>query len=143
MAETDKKSPGMNICYIGIGSNLDNRRKNIMSAIQKIKKLEHTTVIKVSKLIETEPQGGPAGQGKFLNGALKVKTSLFPLTLLKKLKNIEKELGREKTVRNGPRIIDLDILFYGDKIINTKGLIIPHPRVFERDFVIRPLSEII
>jgi len=133
----------MVICYLGIGSNLGNRRKNIKLAIQKISALKYTEVIKSSRMIETEPVGGPVGQGKFLNAALKIRTSLSPLILLKKLKSIEKQLGREKTVRNGPRTIDLDILFYGDRIINSKNLTIPHPRVFEREFVIKPLLEII
>lgn len=129
-------------CYIGIGSNLGNRRKNIISAVKKIEALEDTKVIKVSKLIETNPVGGPPNQGKFLNGALKIKTNFAPLSLLKKLKNIEKELGRTETVRFGPRSIDLDILLYADKIIKRKQLRVPHPRIFERDFVIQPLLEI-
>lgn len=133
----------MMTCYLGIGSNLGDRRKNISSAIKKIKALKDTKVIKVSRLIETEPVGGPAGQPKFLNGALKIKTNLPPLTLLKEIKKIEKELGRAKTVRYGPRVIDLDILLYADKIIKSKALTIPHPKMFIRDFVIRPLSEII
>jgi 2-amino-4-hydroxy-6-hydroxymethyldihydropteridine diphosphokinase len=134
----------MVVCYIGIGSNLGDRRKNIRMALEKIKQFKRTKVIKVSRIIETEPLGGPAGQGKFLNAALKMKTSLKPLILLKKLKAIEKELGRRKErIRYSPRPIDLDILFYGDKIINRKGLSIPHPKVFVRDFVIRPLFEVI
>lgn len=133
----------MNTCYIGLGANLGDRRKNIKSAISKITALKKTKVIKVSKLIESGPVGGPCGQGKFLNGALKIKTKLPPVILLKELKNIECGLGRIKTVRNGPRVIDLDILLYADKIINTKKLVIPHPRMFFRDFVIKPLLEVI
>ncbi|MDD4953730.1 MAG: 2-amino-4-hydroxy-6-hydroxymethyldihydropteridine diphosphokinase [Candidatus Omnitrophica bacterium] len=132
----------MFICYLGIGSNLGQRRENIELAVKKINSLKSTKVIKLSGIIETKPQGGPP-QPKFLNAALKIKTGLAPLTLLKKLKNIEQELGRIKTVRNGPRAIDLDILLYADKIIKRKELIVPHPRMFERDFVIRPLSEVI
>lgn len=133
----------MQTCYLGVGSNLGARRENIGSAIKKINSLKSTRVVKKSKLIETNPVGSPEGQPKFLNGALKIKTELTPLTLLKKLKEIEKSLGRAKTVRYGPRTIDLDILLYADKIIKRKGLMIPHPKMFERDFVIRPLSEII
>lgn len=133
----------MYICYIGAGANLGDRRKNIKSAVRKITALKKTTVIKVSKLIKSDPVGGPSGQGKFLNGALKIQTNLSPLTLLKKLKNIEREVGRVKTARNGPRVIDLDILLYADKIINTKELTIPHPRLFSRGFVIKPLLEVI
>jgi len=130
-------------CLLGIGSNLGNRRKNIRLALQEINAMKGTKIIKLSRIIETKPVGGPPAQGKFLNAALKIKTSLTPIKLLKKLKEIEKNLGREKTVRYGPRIIDLDILFYSDKIINRKELKVPHPKLFERDFVIRPLSEII
>jgi len=133
----------MVVCYLGIGSNLGNRGKFISLAINKINKLKGTQIIKASKIIETEPLGGPASQAKFLNAALKIKTILSPTVLLKKLKKIEKELDRTKTVRYGPRTIDLDILFYADKIINRKNLKIPHPKVFKREFVIRPLLEII
>lgn len=133
----------MIICYLGVGSNLGNRRKNISLAIKKIKALKDTRVIKTSKIIETKPVGGPSGQPRFLNAASKIKTNLKPLALLKKLQDIEKELGRNRTVRFGPRTIDLDILFYGDRIINTKTLTIPHPRIFEREFVIKPLMELI
>lgn len=132
----------MPICYLGVGSNLGDRRKNITAAVKKIKELKDTKVIKISKLIETDPVGGSPDQGKYLNGALKINTELPPKTLLKKLKEIEYELGRVTRIRNSPRTIDLDILLYGDKIINTKELIIPHPRMWERDFVIKPLLEV-
>lgn len=130
-------------CYLGIGSNLGDRQKSIRLAIKKINALKGTRIIKVSKIIETEPIGGPGGQGKFLNTALKIKTDTSPFMLLKSLKNIEKELGRVKTVRYGPRVIDLDILFYGNRVIDRKDLKVPHPKIFEREFVIKPLLEII
>lgn len=134
----------MYICFLGVGSNLGDRRKNIRTAIKEVNKLENTKVIKVARIIETAPVGGPVGQPKFLNSALKITTSLSPLKLLKELQIIEEKLGRpRKHTRNGPRPIDLDILFYQDKIINTKVLTIPHPRVFEREFVIKPLLEVI
>jgi|YelNatPaOPRAMG01_1025707.scaffolds.fasta_scaffold22548_3 2-amino-4-hydroxy-6-hydroxymethyldihydropteridine diphosphokinase len=133
----------MNICYLGIGSNLGERKKNIDLAIESIRKMRHTHFIKIAPIIETKPQGGPKGQRNYLNTVAKIKTSLAPLSLLKELKKIEKKLGRVKTVRNGPRVIDLDILLYGDKIINTKKLKIPHPRLFLREFVLEPLSKII
>lgn len=134
----------MAICYLGIGSNLGDRRKFIKLAVKKINNLKDTRVIKLSRIIETEPFGGPAGQPKFLNAALKIKTNLSPTNLLKKLKTIEQELGRpKKHGRSRPRTIDLDILFYSDKVINRKELKIPHPKIFERDFVIKPLLEIV
>ncbi len=133
----------MYVCYIGLGSNLGNRRENIKKAIQKIDSLKTTKVIKASRIIETIPQGGPLGQPKFFNSAVKIQTSLLPLKLLKKLKIIEKELGRNKTVRFGPRVIDLDILFYGTEFIQSAKLNIPHKKVFQRDFVLKPLIEIL
>ena len=132
----------MVVCYLGIGSNLGNRRKNIKKALDYLKETKGIKIEKGSGLYETESQGGPA-QGKFLNAALKINTSLTPRSLLKILKKIERDLGRKATVRFGPRQIDLDILLYGDKLINKNGLIIPHPRMFEREFVLKPLREII
>ena len=133
----------MEICYLGIGSNLGRRRRNIASAIKKIKSLGHTRVVKVSRIFMTQPVGGPANQGRFLNAVLKIKTRLTPFILLKQLKKIERELGRRKSVLNGPRTIDLDILFYGKRLIKTAALTVPHPRLFFRDFVLRPLSEVL
>ncbi|MFA5004815.1 MAG: 2-amino-4-hydroxy-6-hydroxymethyldihydropteridine diphosphokinase [Candidatus Omnitrophota bacterium] len=133
----------MPTCYLGVGSNVGNRRKFIKLAIQMINALPQTRVIKVSKAIQTLPVGGPAGQNKFLNAALKISTKSSPLKLLKQLKNIENKLGRTKTVRFGPRCIDLDILLYADKVVKDNALKIPHPRMFSRDFVIQPLLEVI
>lgn len=133
----------MMVCFLGVGSNLGNKGRNIRQAIRKINLLKNTKVLKQSKFIETEPVGAPLNQPKFLNAALKINTGLSPLSLLKGLKAIEKELGRKHTVRNGPRTIDLDILLYADKVIKKKALVIPHPRMFNRDFVIKPLLEII
>lgn len=133
----------MTECYLGVGSNLGERRKNIRLAVGKIDRLKGTRVLKSSRVIETEAVGGPRGQGRFLNVCLKIRTALPAALLLKRLQAIERELGRKKTVKNGPRTIDLDILFYGDRIIHTRGLIVPHPRVFEREFVLRPLLELV
>jgi len=87
--------------------------------------------------------GGPAGQPDFLNAAVKIDTRLSPCSLLSRLKGIEKQLGRKKGVRFGPREIDLDILLYSDKVIKSKRLTVPHPRMFMRDFVIKPLEQIL
>ncbi|MBN1404948.1 MAG: 2-amino-4-hydroxy-6-hydroxymethyldihydropteridine diphosphokinase [Candidatus Omnitrophica bacterium] len=131
----------MVLVYLGIGSNIGNRRGYIKQAINKLRQTDGIKVLKVSSLIETEPIGGPK-QGKFLNGAIKIQTSLPPYRLLRELKKIEKELGRLKAIRNAPRIIDLDILLYGDRKINLKTLKIPHPRMYKRAFVVKPLKEI-
>ncbi len=131
----------MAIVFIGIGSNLGNREKNIQEAISLLKQ-EGITILQTSEIIETAPVGGPP-QGKYLNGVLKIKTHFEPLALLKILKNIEKHLGRKKSVPNAPRPIDLDILLYDDLKIQTPELIIPHPRMHERDFVLRPLRQLL
>jgi 2-amino-4-hydroxy-6-hydroxymethyldihydropteridine diphosphokinase len=128
-------------CYIGLGSNLGDRALNIQLAIEKIKRLKDTKITKISSIIETLPVGGPA-QGKFLNAAIEIQTNMSPRDLLKNLQTIESELGRLRTVKNGPRTIDLDILFCEDLQIRENDLIVPHPRIKEREFVLTPLREI-
>lgn len=128
-------------CYIGIGSNLGDRRRNIILAVSKINQLKDTNVKSISSVIETLPVAGPA-QGRFLNAAIKIETKLTPIRLLSRLQKIEAELGRKRAVKNGPRTIDLDILFFGDKKIKNKRLIVPHPRIKEREFVLTPLREL-
>jgi len=132
----------MPICYLAIGSNLGDRRKNIKLAIKKLNRLKGTRVLKASRIMQSKPLGGPP-QKDFLNGALKIETKLSALRLLKAVKQIESELGRRKTIKNGPRTIDLDILLYGYGIINRRELKVPHPRMFERKFVMKPLLEVI
>jgi len=129
------------LCYIGVGSNLGDRKKHIEDAIEKLKNIEGVEVKRVSSIYETEPVGGPK-QGKYLNGAIEIETGLGPRELLGKLQDIEKKLGRKKTVKNGPRTIDLDILLYGDNKIDEPDLKIPHPNMREREFVMKPLKEI-
>ncbi len=133
----------MTICYLGIGSNLGNRNRNISLAIKEINALQNTKVLKRSRVIESLPVGGPAGQNKFLNAVLKIETKLPALNLLRRLKEIESQMGRKKTLRFGPRVIDLDILLYADKVKKSKTLTIPHPKMFDRDFVIKPLMEVL
>ncbi len=127
--------------YIGIGSNLGRRPVNIKKAVEQLKKVKNIKVRKISSLYETKPVGGPP-QRKYLNGVIEIETNLRPHRLLKELKSIEKYLGRSKTVRNGPRIIDLDILLYGNKKIKTKTLTVPHPRMWLREFVVKPLRQV-
>jgi len=131
----------MVLCYIGIGSNLGDRQKYIYRAIEELKKNKDIRVVETSSIYETEPVGG-IPQGKFLNGVLKIRTSLNSGSLLRSLNEIEKLLGRKRMVKNGPRTIDLDILYYGDESINKKDLRIPHPRIKEREFVLRGLREL-
>ena len=130
----------MAIVYLGVGSNLGNRTENIKKSII-ILRQAGIRVFTCSTLIETDPVGGPP-QNLFINGVLKIETNLSPEDLLVVLHDIEKSLGRVKTVLNGPRTIDLDILLYDQLKLNTPTLTIPHPRMFERDFVMKPLQEI-
>jgi len=131
----------MAIVYLGIGSNLGNRKENIKTA-KALLKASNIAIVQCSSLIETTPLGGPPDQQNYFNGVVKVETFLPPQKLLDLLKSIESKLGREKTVRNGPRLIDLDILLYDQLQLQTSRLTIPHPRMFERDFVMNPLREI-
>ena len=130
----------MSIVYLGLGSNLGDRAKNIHEAVRL---LNETGVrpIKLSSIIETDPVGGPP-QGLFLNAALKAETELSPSALLKAIHAVELLLGRVRTVKDGPRTIDVDILIYDDLTLDTPELVIPHPRMREREFVMRPLREI-
>lgn len=127
--------------FIGIGSNLGNRRDNINKALELLKSHSGIVIEKFSSIIETEPIGGPA-QGKYLNAVVKIQASLSPKELLKILQDIENQLGRVRAVKNAPRTIDLDILLFGELIFNERCLTIPHPRMFERYFVLKPLLEI-
>lgn len=127
-----------NTVYLAIGSNI-NPKKNIKLALKYL--AEIGKIISVSKIIKTKPVGY-LKQADFLNGAIKFKTALSPKALLKELKNIESVLKRNTPFRNGPRTIDIDIIFYAGLILNTPNLIIPHPRASERFFVLKPLSEI-
>jgi len=128
--------------YLALGSNLGDREATIAAALEAVGKLPGTRVLKVSRLIETEPVGGPPGQGRFLNGAAAIETDLTPQDLLASLKRIERDLGRTEGPRWGPRPIDLDILLCGNLVLDTPALTIPHPCLRERRFVLEPLAEI-
>ena len=129
------------IAYLGIGTNKGNRKRNIQNALKLLNKNKKIKVIKVSKLLKNPPQEG-IKSGYFLNGALKIKTNLSPLKLLKACKDIEKKLGRPISKKKKSRIIDLDILFFGNKVLNTPILKIPHPRLTTRYFVLKPLIDL-
>ncbi len=130
----------MPTAYIGIGSNLGSREENCGKAISLLE-ANNIKITKRSSMIETEPWG-IEDQPKFINMAVEIETALSPEELLKLLKKIETVIGREPTVRWGPRIIDLDILLYDDLILKTPELEIPHPQISERGFVLKPLAEI-
>lgn len=128
-------------CYIGIGSNLGDRQKNIEDAIEMLRNSEDIKVNKVSRIYETEPLGGPV-QPKYLNGVIEIDTDMTPKELFSATQRIEELLGRERLVEDGPRTIDLDILTFGSERIDEPDLKIPHPRMNEREFVLRPLKEL-
>jgi len=127
------------IAYIALGSNLGDRVSYIMSAVASLQE-KGASVLKQSTIIETDPVGGPP-QPKFLNAVVKIETRLSPVELLNQCQGIEKELGRVRDVPSGSRTIDLDILLYDRLVLDTPRLTIPHPRMFERAFVLEPLKE--
>lgn len=128
--------------FIGLGSNLGDRRANILEAIDLIRKLPESRVTKESSLYESEPHGN--AKTWFVNGVIEIETMLSPENLLKKLKAIEAAMGRKrvKGKRWGSRIIDLDILFYTSLVVKKRTLKIPHPELANRRFVLLPLSEL-
>ncbi len=131
----------MTVCYIGVGSNIGDRRKFIDSSIEELKSVRGVSVTRLSSIYETLPVSD-IPQGKYLNGVIEIETDIGPRSLLKELGTIEKRLGRKRTVKNAPREIDLDILYYGDERLNERDIVIPHPRIAEREFVLRGLREL-
>jgi 2-amino-4-hydroxy-6-hydroxymethyldihydropteridine diphosphokinase len=127
------------IVYLGLGTNLGDRPANLAAAAEALPPT--VQVLQPSSIYATEPWGY-SDQPAFLNQVLQAETSLAPLDLLAYLKGIEASLGRQPSFRYGPRLIDLDILFYGDQVIDLPGLLVPHPHLGERAFVLVPLAEI-
>ena len=131
----------MPIVYLGIGTNKGNRKRNIGNALKLLKK-KKIKVKQVSSFFKTEPEEGVKGS-YFLNAVVEIETDLKPGALLKFLKGIEENLGRERNHKKGnARTIDLDIIFYDSLILDEKNLIIPHPKFRKREFVLKPLAEI-
>lgn len=126
--------------YLGLGSNLGDRARHLREAVRALER-EGVRVRVVSPYYETEPWG-MTDQPRFLNAACLGRTALGPAELLASLKRIEREMGRVETVRYGPRPIDIDILLYGDVVLCTEDLVIPHPGMLERATVLVPLADI-
>jgi dihydroneopterin aldolase/2-amino-4-hydroxy-6-hydroxymethyldihydropteridine diphosphokinase len=129
------------LAFIGLGTNLGNREENLALARQKITALPHTDVTKFSSVYSTLPWGRTE-QPEFLNQVVSIDTRLTPRELLEELLDIEKDMGRERIECWGPRIIDLDLLLYGDQVIKEPDLVVPHPWLTKRAFVLTPLLEI-
>lgn len=125
--------------FLALGTNLNNREENLHRAILEISEI--ATIIAKSSIYETDPVGY-IDQERFLNMAIEIETNLKPKELLNQLLQIEQKMGRVREIKNGPRIIDLDILLYEDQIIKSTELQIPHPLMTERKFVLEPLNEI-
>ena len=131
-----------NTVYIALGANLGDRRANIARAIDLLRSTPGITVTKVSDLIETAAVGGPPDSPPYLNGAAELQTTLDPEPLLDRLLAIEAEIGRVRRQKWEARLIDLDLLLYGNQIIRTPKLQVPHPLMHTRRFVLQPLAQI-
>ena len=130
------------LALIGLGSNLGDRKGILDAAVEQLRQTPELIVRSVSRYHETKPVGGPAGQGPFLNAAAALETTLEPMALLRRLQGIESDAGRVRSVRWGERTLDLDLLLFGDEVIDTAELKVPHPRMGVRRFVLAPLEEI-
>jgi 2-amino-4-hydroxy-6-hydroxymethyldihydropteridine diphosphokinase len=130
----------MKTVYFSLGANIGDREANLRAAIERLSAPD-LRVLRESPVYETEPVGA-AGQRWFLNMVVEAETALFPLQLLARTGRVERELGRVRTVPNGPRTIDIDILLYGKAVVSTPRLEIPHPRMVERRFVLAPLADL-
>lgn len=133
------------LACIGLGSNLGDRLASLGDARRRIARLRQTQAVGASRVIETDPVGGPDGQGPYLNQAVAVETGLSPGDLLAALIEIEAAIGRPPPDRRepwGPRVIDLDLLLHGQAVIDRPGLQLPHPRMDGRRFVLAPLAEV-
>jgi 2-amino-4-hydroxy-6-hydroxymethyldihydropteridine diphosphokinase len=128
--------------FVGIGANLGDREATIRRAVELLDEIDGIEVVAMSTLRETEPWG-PVEQPPFVNGAVAVETALEPSELLAALLDVERLLGRTRAgERWGPRTIDLDLLLYGERVVDEPGLAVPHPRLHERRFALEPLAEL-
>jgi len=127
--------------YVALGSNLEDRAAYLLEGLSRLSRLPKTRLLRLSSLYETEPLGPP--QPLYLNLVAELETDLPPRDLLKAMLAIERALGRERKERYGPRTLDLDLLLYGDWVLEEEGLTVPHPRLHERAFVLVPLCDLI
>ncbi len=126
--------------FLSLGSNIGDRKKNLTTAVNKLKE-NNNKIEKISSIYETEPVGYKE-QNRFFNIVIEIDTGLPPYELLKLILNVEKDMGRERKIHWGPRNIDIDIIFYKNLIINEPNLIIPHKEMHKRNFVLVPMNEI-
>ena len=128
------------IAYVGLGANLGDPAAAVRSAIERLAQVPHTRVVRASSLHPTKPH--KASGPDFVNAVAQIETRLDAMQLLARLQAIENEFGRERPYRNAPRTLDLDLLLYGSGRIESPALTVPHPRMWEREFVLMPLREI-
>ena len=133
---------GLTVAGIALGSNMGDRQKHLRTALIALERTPGVTVLRRSTWYATEPVGGPCDQPEFLNGAALLETDLGAAGLLQRLHEIEGKHGRERPEPNGPRTLDLDLLWYGAEVSQDPALMLPHPRMSERLFVLLPLAEI-
>ena len=131
----------MTVAYVGLGANVGPREVTLLRAVDLLAEADDVEVLAVSQLRDTEPVG-VLDQPSFLNGAVRIETTLEPRALLELLLGIERSLGRVRAERWGPRSVDLDLLVYGDETVDEPGLRVPHPRLRERRFALEPLAEL-
>jgi 2-amino-4-hydroxy-6-hydroxymethyldihydropteridine diphosphokinase len=127
--------------FVGIGSNLQEPRRQVERAFEELAQMPQTRLVKTSSLYRSAPLGY-ASQPAFVNAAAELETALQPMRLLEALQAIETRHGRERSFANAPRTLDLDLLLYGEQELNEPSLTVPHPRLHERAFVLRPLVEL-
>ncbi|MCU0607162.1 MAG: 2-amino-4-hydroxy-6-hydroxymethyldihydropteridine diphosphokinase [Candidatus Edwardsbacteria bacterium] len=137
---TAARRPGERV-FVGLGSNLGNRLGNLRGALAAISEIPGLSVAAVSPLYETEPVGN-RDQPQFVNAVIEVDCRLSPAELLAALQRIERRMGRVNPVKWGPRVIDLDLLYYGERVLRAEGLVLPHPEAARRAFVLEPLAGI-
>lgn len=140
--ETPLASVGTVGVFIALGSNLGDRERHLRQALESLEADGTSRVLRCSSLHETAPVGGPPGQGRYLNAAAELWTLHSPHALLESLLAIERLHGRRRDERHAPRTLDLDLLLYGERVICDARLELPHPRMWEREFVMAPLREI-
>jgi 2-amino-4-hydroxy-6-hydroxymethyldihydropteridine diphosphokinase len=126
--------------FLGLGSNLGDRAGYLALAVHGLRRLDEG--LKISRVYETAPLGGPGGQDRYLNCVVRLETDLDPSELLAFAHELESQAGRVRTVRNGPRTLDVDILLFGHRAMNEPDLVVPHPRMSERGFVLAPLEDL-
>ncbi|MBM2811421.1 MAG: folK [Chloroflexi bacterium] len=135
-------APKVEVAYLGLGSNLGDRAGNLWGAVERLAALRGTRILSLSPLYESEPVG-PVDQPWFLNAIVAVATELSPVDLLRDAKAIERQMGRLPSERWGPRLIDIDLIFVGEVVLETEELILPHPELWNRQFVLRPLGDVL